>query len=214
MLEPPSNLPAADGSDRTVRREFGRLRTALTPDKLALTAGAAEPSEQNTDDQIAPFDYSAKAFVGPNGTYYDDRWRWMDWQGRRQSWNWAAAASFGAWLAYRRMHRYGAIYGLWLMLLLVLAFWGTPLRLVGLLQLGVAIGLGLYGNTLYQQYFHQNAREIGRQHSGHAERVSALTTAGGVDRRALCVWAGAVLASGALLLLLVSGLGLEARWTY
>lgn len=218
MLQSPSSSSSvADDSGRTpgVRREFGRLGSALTPDKIALTAGAeAEPSDQATEKQIGLVDFSAKAFVGPNGTYYDDRWRWMDWQGRYQSWNWAAAASFGAWFAYRRMHRYAAIYGLWLMLLLVLVLSGTPLRLLGLLQLGAAIGLGLYGNALYQQHFYQNAREIGRQHSGHAERMEALTGAGGIDRRAVCLWAGVVLAIGAVLLLLAPSLGLEARWTY
>ena len=218
MLETPSsNAPVADGSGRTpgARREFGRLGSALTPDKIALTAGAqVEPSDQATEKQIGRVDFSAKAFVGPHATYYDDRWRWMDWQGRYQSWNWAAAASFGTWFAYRRMHRYAAIYGLWLVLLLVLVLSGTPLRLAGLLQLGVAIGLGLYGNTLYQQHFFQNAREIGRQYSGHAERMEALAVAGGVDRRAVCLWAGGVAAIGALLLLLAPSLGLEARWTY
>jgi len=152
--------------------------------------------------------------VGPNATYYDDRWRWMEWQGRQQSWNWAAAASFGAWFAYRRMYRYAAVYGFWLMLLLVLALSGTPMRLLGVLQLGVVIGLGLYGNTLYQQYFRQSAREVGRQHSTHAERVKALAAAGGVDRRALFGFAGIALAIGAALVVLTSSLGLEARWTY
>lgn len=217
MLESPSSKPpAADasGSGSAVRREFGRLGPARSHDRIALTAGAeAEPADPE-QKQIGLVDLSAKAFVGPYATYYDDRWRWMDWQGRHQSWNWAAAASFGGWFAYRRMYRYAAIYGLWLILLLVLAHSGTSLRLLATLQLGVAVGLGLYGNTLYYQYFRRCAREIGPQHSEHRERVEALASAGGVDRRALYVWAGAVLAIGALLLVLTSSLGLEARWTY
>lgn len=212
---PPSKSSTASesGSAPEVRRESGGLRAALTPDRIALSAGAV-PSEQEAGSEIAALEFSAKAFIGPNATYYDDRWRWMGWRGRRRSWNWAAAASVGAWLAYRRMHRYATIYGLWLLLLLVLALSGTPLRLVGLLQLGVAVGLGLYGNTLYQQHFFQSVREVGRRHSDHAERVGALVAAGGVDRRALCGWATVVLAAGALLLSLASSLGLEARWRY
>ena len=45
-----------------------------------------------------------KTFVGPNGTYYDERWRWMEWRGRSRSWNWSAALTFGGWLAYRRLY--------------------------------------------------------------------------------------------------------------
>lgn len=215
MFESPSKSSTASESGPTpeVRREFGRLRAALTPDRLALTAGAAAPSEQDAG-QIAALEFSAKTFIGPNATYYDDRWRWMGWRGRRRSWNWAAVLSLGTWLAYRRMHRYATIYGLWLMLLLVLALSGTPLRLVGLLQFGVAAGLGVYGNTLYQQHFFQSVREIGRQYRDHAERVSALAAAGGVDRRALLAWTAMVLATGALLVYFAADLGLEVRWRY
>jgi len=218
VIESPSSKSAAAagaGSTSDMRREFGRVRASLTPDPIALTAGAeADASGQDKTRQVGPVDFSAKAFVGPNATYYDDRWRWMEWQGRQQSWNWAAAAGFGAWLAYRRMHAYAAIYGVWLVLLLVLALSGTPLRLLALLQLGVALGLGLYGNTLYRQYFRQRARDIARQNGDHAERVRALATAGGVDRRALGVWLGLTVVLGAGLLALASSLGLEAGWTY
>ena len=54
-------------------------------------------------DAVVPFD-STKTFVGPNGTYYDERWRWMEWRGKRRSWNWSAALTFGGWLAYRRLY--------------------------------------------------------------------------------------------------------------
>ena len=58
---------------------------------------------------VTPLD-STKTFVGPNGTYYDERWRYMEWRGRSRSWNWAAALSFGGWLAYRRMYAAAALY--------------------------------------------------------------------------------------------------------
>lgn len=194
-------------------REFGRLGARLQPDKVGLAIAAQSDPDAALDSDVTPIDYSAKAFIGPNATYYDDRWRWMDWSGRWRSWNWAAAASFGIWLAYRRMHRYAACAVLWLGLLVALAASGTPLHELAIAHLLVALGLGLYGNTLYHLHFRRVARKVARGHREHAERVAALNEAGGVDRRAVFIMVGVI---GVVVAAAVAGValtGTEPRLT-
>ena len=80
-------------------RQFWRLRRHAEPERRSRSR-----ISMSTSPTSRPLD-STKTFVGTNGTYYDERWRFMEWRGRRRSWNWAAALSFGGWLAYRRMYR-------------------------------------------------------------------------------------------------------------
>jgi hypothetical protein len=164
-LEPPAHGP----------RQFGRLRPPPP---------APPPELARTEDEVLPFD-STKTFIGPNGTYYDEHWRWMEWRGHNHSWNWAAALSFGGWLAYRRLYGAMALHLGWLGLLMILAVNGVPLTLLALLQLGVTIALGLYGNLIYRQFFRRTALRVARDHTDHAARIAALANAGGTDRRAV-----------------------------
>lgn len=184
-----TSVSTPDDAPNPPRREFGRLRTHLQPDKIGRAIAAQSDPAQASE---APIDYSAKAFIGPNATYYDDRWRWMHWSDHWRSWNWAAAASFGIWFAYRRMYRYAALVVLWLGLLAALAVSGTPLHELAIAHLVVAVGLGLYGNTLYHLHFLRVARNVARRHPDHAGRVAALNEAGGVDRRAALVMVGTI----------------------
>ena len=170
--------PGADG------RPFSRLRS-LTE----AAAGGAADLPGLADDTMAqavlPLD-SAKTFVGPNATYYDECWRLMEWRGNYRSWNWAAALTLGAWLAYRRLYGYALIHAAWLILLLLLAANGTSIPLVLLAQVAVAVALGRYGNTLYRTRFREAAM-VAAQHEGdHAARLAVLAAAGGIDR--LTVW--------------------------
>jgi hypothetical protein len=196
----PTIVLAGDGQPGQGGRRFGQLRSspAVAPTPTALegpfrlrippppvtpmTFEAAEPP-------VLPFD-STKIFVGPNGTYYDERWRWMEWRGRNRSWNWAAALTQGGWLAYRRLYGAAAVYLAWLGVLLLMLLDGVSLRLTALLaQIGIAIGLGLYGNRLYRASFRRAALEVAQRHEEYALRVSALAGRGGVDRRAAWVFA-------------------------
>ena len=140
---------------------------------------------------------STKTFVGPNGTYYDERWRLMEWRGSNRSWNWSAALSFGGWLAYRRLYGAAAIYVGWLVLLLLMLLNGASLRFAAGAQLLVAIAVGLYGNRLYQSRFRQAAWQVAQRQDEHAARLSALASLGGVDRRAVWLMAIAGVASAA-----------------
>jgi hypothetical protein len=100
-----------DAADRPAHgpRPFGRLR----PPPPAPPETFAPPDDELV---VLPFD-STKTFVGPNGTYYDEHWRWMEWRGHNQSWNWAAALSLGGWLAYRRLYGTMSVHLGWLGLL-------------------------------------------------------------------------------------------------
>ena len=182
-----------DGRAEPLARRFGRLRRPQV----------AEP-DPALDDQVqravVPVD-SAKTFVGPNGTYYDERWRWMEWRGLNRSWNWAAALTFGGWLAYRRFYALSALYLGWHGLLLLLVLDGAPLRLVAVLALIVAVLVGFYGNTLYQLRFRRMSWKVAEEHDTHAARLKALADAGGVDPRAAWLMA---LAGGVLGTLLVA----------
>ena len=128
-----------------------------------------------------------KTFVGPNGTYYDESWRLMEWHGAQRSWNWAAALSLGGWLAYRRLYDHAALHSVWLILLILLALSGTPIRLLLMIQLVVAVLLGVYGNALYRRRFRQAAAAAARHDGDYTAQLAVLVAAGGTDHRAVAV---------------------------
>jgi hypothetical protein len=193
--EPPNaDETQGPGVAKTVLRDLG---AGSSPRSLASRGETAHGRSSGAGIR----GISAKTFVGPNGTYYDERWRWMEWRCLNRSWNWAAALTFGGWLAYRRFYILAALYLGWLGLLLLLALGGAPLRLVAVLALIVAALVGFYGNTLYQLRFQRMSWKVAEQHEDHAARLKALADAGGVDRRAAWVMA---LSGGALGALLVT----------
>jgi hypothetical protein len=205
----PLNKPALDGIDESKppdggdppQRPFGRLR----PPPPAPAPPAILDDPALNPDAVLPFD-STKTFVGPNGTYYDERWRWMEWRGKNRSWNWSAALTLGGWLAYRRLYALAVLYLGWLAGLLLLALNGASLQLLAVVFLAVAAIVGLYGNTLYQQRFRRMALKVAQNHQEYAARVGALADAGGVDRRAVWIMAVAGLGLGGLLIAIDNGL--------
>jgi hypothetical protein len=201
-----------DGRVEPGGRQFGRLRSspAAVPPETALEGGfrlripdvPAPPAPQMAAAPLlVPVD-SAKTFVGPNGTYYDERWRWMEWRGRNCSWNWSAALTFGGWLAYRRLYGLAIVYLGWVGLLVLMIQHGVSLHLAALVQLGVAVTVGLYGNRLYQARFRRAAWEVAREHEEHAARIGALARRGGVDPRAPWLMALAAIGLAGLLVVL------------
>jgi hypothetical protein len=148
---------------------------------------AAEPPSK------VPVD-SSKTFVGPNGTYYDEAWRWMDWRGTKQSWNWPAALTFGHWFAYRRLHGHAAAYAAWLVALAAASVNNVHVGLVtGLLLLTLGL-TGLYGNILYFLVFRRAVVHVTEQGEGsYAELKAQLAKAGGVDPKAPWIMGGLTL---------------------
>lgn len=190
----PHEKPVLGGDDpaQRIARQFGRLRRPPVPQADPALADQLQRG-------VMPVD-SAKTFVGPNGTYYDERWRWMEWRGLTRSWNWAAALSFGGWFAYRRFYGFATLYLGWLGLLLWLALQGASLWVLGCGQLIVALAAGAHANTLYQLRFRRMSWKAAEGQKDHAARLNALAEAGGVDQRAVWVMALSGVGLGAFLL--------------
>jgi hypothetical protein len=195
-------MSAHGGPDTERRPDFSRI-SSVGPGGLAMPAPA--PMQTLLEPEVAPIAVSAKSFIGPNATYYDDRWRWMHWRGRSRSWNWAAASTFGGWLAYRRMAGPALAYGGWLCLLIALALAGVPVGVLLLAQLVVALGLGLYGNTLYFREYLRVAEKLSEDNPDHEALGAAARRAGGVDRVAVWRYLSGVLGV-ALVLILALGI--------
>lgn len=159
-------------------RQFWRLRRHAEPARITF-------ADQYADEpDITPLD-STKTFVGTNGTYYDERWRFMEWRNRRRNWNWAAALSFGGWLAYRRMYLAAALFVIWLGLLVALAVNGVLVWPLVAAQVIALLALGGYGNALYMMRFRRAALEAAQGDGQHQDRLGALARSGGTDRLAI-----------------------------
>ncbi len=191
-------------------RRFGHIRQQLAANGSAEIMPDLTATEEIADGKegVLPID-SAKTFVGPNGTYYDERWRHMEWRGLNRSWNWAAALTFGGWFAYRRMYEVAAAYLGWVVLSVILALFGVALRDLAFFHLIVALAAGFYGNTLYRQRFRRQALRSSLAADAHDERLAVLARSGGVDRLAVWIWAGVGLV--ALVLVFSSMDGVDLR---
>ncbi|HEX5078303.1 MAG TPA: DUF2628 domain-containing protein [Geminicoccaceae bacterium] len=165
-------------------RQFWRLRRHAEPADITFADQYVE------EPRITPLD-STKTFVGSNGTYYDERWRYMEWRNRRRDWNWAAALSFGGWLAYRRMYLAAALFVVWLGLLIALGVNGVLVWPLALAQLVAVLTLAGYGNALYMMRFRRAALEAAQSDGQHQDRLDALARAGGTSRLAVYVMATA-----------------------
>jgi hypothetical protein len=159
-------------------RQFWRLRRHAEPERTTL-------ADQYIDEpEITPID-STKTFVGINGTYYDERWRFMEWRNKRRNWNWAAATSFGGWLAYRRMYLAAALFVVWIGLLVALAVNGVLIWPLAIAQVAALLALGSYGNALYMAQFRREALRAAQGDGQHQDRLEALARSGGTSRLAV-----------------------------
>ncbi len=125
---------------------------------------------------------SAKTFVGLNGTYYDESWRWMDWRGTKRSWNWPAALSFGHWFAYRRLYGCAAFHLLWIATLTAATVNNIPIITLVLPVLALVGLTGLYGNTLYFLSFRRAVDRVTERGEGsYDQRRGQLAASGGTS---------------------------------
>jgi Protein of unknown function (DUF2628) len=168
-------------------RQFWRLRRHAESERTTF-------ADQYVDDPgITPID-STKTFVGINGTYYDERWRFMEWRNKRRNWNWGAALSFGGWLAYRRLYLAAALFVAWIGLLMALAVNGILIWPLAIAQVAALLALGSYGNALYMAQFRREALRAAQGDGQHQDRLDALARAGGTDRLAVYLMSAAALA--------------------
>jgi hypothetical protein len=191
-------LTAADPEVlRSNLRAFGRLRQRADADDALRDTGQGAGATARSE--VLPID-STKTFVGPDTTYYDERWRSMEWRETGRSWNWAAALSLGGWLAYRRLYDHAVLHAVWLTLLILLALSGTPLKLLVPIQLVVAVVVGVYGNAWYRTRFRRAAEAAGRHDGEYPAQLAVLAAAGGTSRRAVWILIAAMLAVSAFLI--------------
>jgi Protein of unknown function (DUF2628) len=179
-------------------RDLERLRAGLRAfGRATVDQGGSKNRSRAEHDlasrEILPID-STKTFVGINSNYYDESWRLMEWRDVSRSWNWAAALTLGGWLAYRRLYDHAMLHAAWLTLLILLALSGTPIALVLLVQLSVAVLLGGYGNVLYRRRFRRAAAVAARHDGEYPAKLAALAAAGGTDARAVWIMAAAMAA--------------------
>lgn len=192
---PEARAPSAGPEDETLGASLRSLFEATAERDTAQRSGLIDEAEPAA---ALPLD-SARTFAGPNATYYDESWRFMEWRQGNRSWNWAAALTFGGWLAYRRLYGWALLYFGWLSLLLLLAANGTSVELLAFLQVTVAATLGLYGNMLYRRRFRKAAMTAAQHEGDHATRLAALAAAGGIDARAAWAMGFAMVAATALI---------------
>lgn len=172
------------GSDG--RPAFTAPAAALLPAHAVRPSGTPPPA--GAPGKI-PID-SAKTFVGLNGTYYDESWRWMDWRGTRQSWNWPAALSFGHWFAYRRLYGCAAIHLLWFAMLTTAVVNNFPVVALTPPVLALVCLTGIYGNTLYFRSFRRAVDRITEHGEGsYDQRRCQLAAAGGTNPIAVGIMA-------------------------
>lgn len=129
------------------------------------------------------------AFVQRNAHYYKTRWADtlakggpLDHLAKKQnqvSWNWAAFFFSYAWLFYRKLYLFGAV-ALAAAIGAVAAEQLTGERLSGIL-IGIAVAVGLYGNTWYLARTYRHVTEVQQTTQDPAARKAMLATAGGTN---------------------------------
>ncbi len=158
--------------------------------KARATAPTGVPPAAEPPAKV-PVD-SSKTFVGPNGTYYDESWRWMDWRGTKRSWNWPAALSFGHWFAYRRLYLPAGACLLFLAGVTAATVNDVPLLALMPLVLLMAGLAGVYGNILYFFKFRRAVDHVTEKGEGsYQELKGQLAASGGIDIRAAWIMGGA-----------------------
>lgn len=186
-----ASAPAAS----TIGLAFPTANTASATSPAASTPGlppAAEPPGKVSVD-------SSKTFIGPNGTYYDEAWRWMDWRGTKKSWNWSAALTVGHWFAYRRLFGLATVSVVWLMALTAAVVNNVHIGIVIVLLALTVVMIGQYANILYFTSFRRSVAHITEKGEGsYDELTTQLADAGGINPNAPWVMAGISIAGMAL----------------
>lgn len=185
---------------------FPKAETAANPAAPAISerplphpAPTGVPPAAEPPNKV-PVD-SSKIFVGRNGTFYDESWRWMDWRGTYRSWNWPAALTVGHWFAYRRLYKLAGLFLMSIAGLAIAAVNQVPIIAVGAAAILLAGLSGLYANILYFQVFRKAVAHVTENGEGsYRELNDQLAAAGGVNRRAPFVMAGLSLAAIAIVL--------------
>jgi hypothetical protein len=144
------------------------------------------------------------AAIGPNASWYVERWRRMDARRSQVQWNWAAAFASPVWFAYRKM---------WVPVVALILFFGG-LAAFGLLtmSLPVAIGAGVLalaamaaGGLLGTSFYRQRVSRLvaGTVGLDREAALARLRAKGGVSGQAALIALALVAAAAAAAVLVL-----------
>jgi hypothetical protein len=176
----------------------GVINPYAAPETPVDLAGMAGPSAHDlTRDEVA-------AYVGPKSAYYWRAWQRARGGGLRAGFNWAACIFNLGWLLYRKMYRefligFGASFGASFALAFIGAAAGKGVDgLDRVVNLGLAVTVGMLGNGLYLRRARQAIGTARTQVADPAERALWLTTHGGTSVLSLLIGLGISVAIGLL----------------
>lgn len=148
--------------------------------QLAATAATVTQAQQQRESGRQGTDISADdlvLFVGPNHTYYMQKWMTSFDPAKRSGWNWVAFFFTPMWFAYRKMYVHALIFFLVQSIASAVTYGTTGL-------VGAIIG-GLLGNAYYYKHAKQKITQV-TLGADHADtRKAKLAQEGGTSKGAL-----------------------------
>lgn len=207
----PSTHPAAPERSRRVPQASPGIQFAPVHRESAIALKAMDAAAAALEDPVA-------LFVGPRSARYKEKWEKFEsdaWP--KMGWHWGAFWFTGAWLAYRRMYAYAAIYVL-VVFVMTMAFVSTRLPLLPCVAAGFGLQLLLscYADSIYWRQFTRNLGQIEKEvdiDKCPAAAIEKLQKAGGTNRWAIFILLFAQLAVVGLLPRLIDPAG-YARWLH
>jgi hypothetical protein len=144
-----------------------------------------------------------RAYVRDNADYYLGKWRQMDASRGKASFNFAAFFLNCLWLIYRKNYGLGIglLAGILVVNLILLLISPFLAPFVSLASIGIAIWIGVMGNSIYRAQAEREVAKAAAMHPDPHGRMSALARRGGTNAgAAIGVFIGAmVVNTGAIL---------------
>lgn len=165
------------------------------------SSAPSAPARPRTGLTLSP---AEAAFIGARAEAFAARWAEMERRG--WSWNWAAFALGGCWMAYRRMFpQCGVLLLVGSLVFALLEAAAAPAWIEGLVMLLFATGIGLIADRLYRKHVCAMAGEIGASGRCPISICSTAMREGGTSPCAALCYAGVLLVLRVSLALLLDG---------
>ncbi|MBO5453505.1 MAG: DUF2628 domain-containing protein [Clostridia bacterium] len=137
---------AADNNSQSYQQPTYQQPTYQQPPYQQPVYQQVNPYAQQNNYQNQNVDPDLFVFLQKNQMYYINNFQQMKSKGNKTSWNWCAFLFSGYWFAYRKMYGIATA-------CLGLNFLFSIIPVIGgLLNLALFICVGIFGNSLYQQY--------------------------------------------------------------
>ena len=190
---PPYQTPPPPPAYAPPQQPYPTHMTVPTAPTVAL------PSDSIPVDPVL-----VQAAVGPNTSFYLDRWGQMSLKGSAISWNWPACLFNLFWFAYRKMWPPAAgVFVAWMALSLIGASNPQFAEISWLFSIGITFVTGAFGNYLYRQQTERLIEETAPL--GRPAQLEALALRGGVSKLAMWGSIAAVLAASSLTVVATTG---------